>query len=219
MKADPEYVREHYGSLSDEELLAVDRADLVEMAQQCYDSELSKRGLVRPSAQKAKVPKTTSTELTMPSVELVEAEKEALGPGDKPGWLDGAAEVYSAYARPGSQPIELADARRVLEAAGIPCYQEMVEEPSEDEGSPPERRCRIVVPGKLNLWAASILERDLYNEGFENQWRAHLETLPDEDVVAMHPRLVFCNLYDRIDRANRVYEEELARRGLQAKPH
>jgi len=32
MQLDPEYLRQHYASLSDEALLAVDRAELVEMA-------------------------------------------------------------------------------------------------------------------------------------------------------------------------------------------
>jgi hypothetical protein len=33
MHLDPDYLRQHYSLLSDEALLAVDRADLVEMAQ------------------------------------------------------------------------------------------------------------------------------------------------------------------------------------------
>jgi hypothetical protein len=37
--------RQHFQSLSDEGLLAVNRKDLVEMACQCYDVELAQRGL------------------------------------------------------------------------------------------------------------------------------------------------------------------------------
>jgi hypothetical protein len=37
--------RRHFGMLSDEALLATRREDLVESAQECYDDELSRRGL------------------------------------------------------------------------------------------------------------------------------------------------------------------------------
>jgi phosphatidylserine/phosphatidylglycerophosphate/cardiolipin synthase-like enzyme len=45
MPTDPEYLRRHYASLSDEALLAIDRTELVETAQQSYDDELERRKL------------------------------------------------------------------------------------------------------------------------------------------------------------------------------
>jgi hypothetical protein len=45
MKADLDDFRRLYSSLNDEALLAIDRGELVPMAQQCYDAELSARGL------------------------------------------------------------------------------------------------------------------------------------------------------------------------------
>jgi hypothetical protein len=45
MQVDPEYLRRHYNSLSDEALLSIDRTDLVEIAQKCYDAELARREL------------------------------------------------------------------------------------------------------------------------------------------------------------------------------
>ena len=48
MPVDPEYLRQHYASLSEEGLLAIDRADLVELAQKCYDDELGRRGIAKP---------------------------------------------------------------------------------------------------------------------------------------------------------------------------
>jgi hypothetical protein len=45
MSIDPEEFRRHYASLSDEGLLEIDRDELVEMAQQCYDEELAQRGI------------------------------------------------------------------------------------------------------------------------------------------------------------------------------
>jgi hypothetical protein len=40
--------RRHYQSLSDEGLLAVNQEDLVEVARQCYDVEVARRGLKPP---------------------------------------------------------------------------------------------------------------------------------------------------------------------------
>ena len=46
MPVDPEYLRQYYASFSDEGLLAVNRAELTEIAQRLYDSELGQRGLL-----------------------------------------------------------------------------------------------------------------------------------------------------------------------------
>lgn len=46
MQIDPEEFRRHYASLSDEALLEIDRAELVDVAQHCYDEELAQRGIV-----------------------------------------------------------------------------------------------------------------------------------------------------------------------------
>jgi hypothetical protein len=45
MKADFEDFRRQYASLNDDALLAIEREELVPMAQQCYDAELASRGL------------------------------------------------------------------------------------------------------------------------------------------------------------------------------
>ena len=45
MQIDLESLRRHYSSLSDEELLALNRDDLIEMAQKCWDEEVERRGL------------------------------------------------------------------------------------------------------------------------------------------------------------------------------
>jgi hypothetical protein len=45
MQIDPEEFRRHYASLSDEGLLEIDRDELVDVAQQCYDEELAQRGI------------------------------------------------------------------------------------------------------------------------------------------------------------------------------
>ena len=46
------------------------------------------------------------------------------------------------------------------------------------------------------------------------EWKTHLEALSDDDLRAMSPQFAFCGLFDRIERVNRVYDEEVARRRL-----
>jgi hypothetical protein len=220
MKADPEIVREHYNSLSDEELLAENRADLVEIAQQYHDAEVSRRGLnAARKVRTADIPAAAPAQLDIPEEE--EAGTEVLSPGQKPEWLADAAEAYSVYVSHGSfEDPRVADASRALEAAGIPCYMELIElTPNEKEPPSATHRWRLMVPGNLTFRATSIVDRDVLNADFEVGWKAHLEMLSNNELVAMHPKTVFCNLFDRIERATRVYEEEMARRGLKLKSH
>ena len=51
MNIDAEDFRRQYASLNDEALLEMNRDDLVPMAQQCYDVELSARGLDKRSSK------------------------------------------------------------------------------------------------------------------------------------------------------------------------
>ena len=144
MPTDPEYLFRHHASLSDEALLEIDRAELVETAQKCYDDELERR-------------KLPSQRISLPGSAEVE---------DKPEWLGEANEVFSQlnYAGAVAAP-EIANARAALEAAGIPCFVDI----SDQEEEPPPQKSmkvwRLMVPGNLNQRAASILERDIFNCG------------------------------------------------------
>ena len=81
--------------------------------------------------------------------------------------------------------------------------------------SPSEtHRWRLMVPGKLNLRAASVLERDIFNAEFEAGWKMRLEEFSDEELREMNPQVAFCGLFDRIARVNKAYEEEIARRRM-----
>jgi Putative prokaryotic signal transducing protein len=51
MKADPEDFRRLYSSLNDDALLAIDRDELVPVAQECLDAEVAARGLAAPAAE------------------------------------------------------------------------------------------------------------------------------------------------------------------------
>jgi len=220
MQVDIAYLRRQYSALSDEALLAINRADLVEAAQQCYDAELDSRGLTRtPIAKRAAEKPKPAPE---PDSQLDPDDDQGtyllVDDGEEPDWLPDAAEVLSAYTLPGqTATADLAEARGVLEAEGIPCHLEALEEVDQPVSTPTVRqRVRLLVPGEMNLRAASILDRDLYNKDFETDWKGHLDQLSDEELRAMHPERVFCGLYDRIERIHRVYSEELARRGLRA---
>ena len=190
MPIDPKYLREQYASLSDEALMAINRADLVETAQRCYDDELARRRVTRP----------------------------APGEDDKPDWLEDASEVFSRVDRPGALPADdIADARDALQAEGIPCYLDLAELPKAEEApapNPPTHVWRVMVPGNLNLRATSVLDRDIFNADFEAEWKTHLETLSDDEVLEMNPEVVFCGLFDRVERVSRAYDEEIARRKL-----
>ncbi len=221
MQLDPEYLRQHYDSLSDEALLAVDRNELVEIAQKILDEEVARRALVplRGTRRTQIIP-------TPPDLHDEEAELDGEPPdaGDEPAWLEDAAEVYSRTVNPGTTPApDAVNARDVLQAAGIPCYLELCESTQEKNVSLEQTHYwRLLVPGELNLRATSVLERDIFNAEFEAQWKTHLEALTDEELRAMNPQVAFCGLFDRIERVSRAYDEEIARRRLKAesdRPH
>jgi hypothetical protein len=208
MPVDPEYLRQHYASLSDEALREINREELVKTAQQCYDYELGQR---EPASGRS-VPRADGHHAD----ENAEVDHEAPGTGDKPDWLEDAAEVYSRVDSPGTGPTaDVVDARDALEAAGISCYLDLFEIAEEKSVSErPTHRWRLMVPGNLNLHAASVLERDIFNAEFEAEWKTHLETLSDDELRTMTPQSAFCGLFDRIERVTKAYDEEIARRGL-----
>ena len=181
MDLDPDFLRAHYKSLSDDALLEVNRAELVDVAQGCYDDEMKQRGLAANG--------------TSPD-------------GQPPDWLDGAAEIYSAPDQRFGVPDTIVDGQKALQAAGIPSHVEFKE--PDEEGQTGE--WKLLVPGEVNLHATSILERDIFNQEFEDTWKTHLEMLSDDQLLAMTPQFVFCGLFDKVERVNRVYAEEIARR-------
>lgn len=196
MKLDTEFLRQHYAAMSDEELQSVERDDLVGAAQQIFDEEVASRESAEPEAAPARRGMAPQNQ---------EIEQD---------WLEDAAEAYSSYARPGTtDPSEgSVDARDALEAAGIPAHLDLQEDAEQE---PQMRyRWRVLVPGKLIHRAASVLDRDIFNAEFEAQWRTHLELLSDEELRVMDPQYAFCGLYDRLERINRAYDEELERRGI-----
>jgi hypothetical protein len=211
MPADPQYLRQHYASLSDQALLAINRNDLVETAQKCYDDEVGRRKL---AARTGRAPDAAHE--SVETEEELSPAPEAPDLDDEPDWLEDAAEVLSRAAQAGSVPADaMMDAQNVLEDAGVPCFLDLSEIPKTDLASPrPTHLWRLMVPFNLNLHAASVLDRDIFNEDFEAAWKANLETLSDEELRGMKPEVAFCGLFDRVERVTRAYAEELARRKL-----
>jgi hypothetical protein len=214
MPVDPEYLRQHYGSLSDEALLEIARADLVPAAQKLYDDEVGRRQLgPRRGPPKAHTPSVVRAPES--AVEKPKVAGDGHADGDKPDWLEDAAEIHARADRPGMPPSDdVADARQVLEAAGIPCYLQMQDLPEKEVVNPATRVWRVLVPGHLGQHAMSVLERDIFNEDFVGGWRSQMEMLTDEELRAITPQVAFCGLFDRVERVTRAYDEELARRGL-----
>jgi len=206
MPVDIENLRRHYASLSDDALLEVNRAELVAAAQNCYDEEITRRGL------------SASNEVTREQGEI-EAGVVLTRDENEPEWIEEAAEVYSILLRPGmTGATDIDAARSALLEAGVPCFLDVLEEPSDDPNIQPTQRWRILVPGELNLQATSILERDIFNEEFEAVWRHHLEALSDEELQATEPQDVLCGLFDRVQRVLQAYEDEWEKRGLPVSP-
>jgi len=178
----------HYASLSDEELLAIDQDELTDLALGCYKAEISRRHFDEDPAASPQTRIHTPIEVP-------------------PDWLDTAASACSFAASSGRRYAEDAErACNILLDAGIPA--EAVGE--EREGEPD--LLHVMVPGALSLKAASILDRDLFNEEMEESWRTHFEELSDEQLRALHPDDLCAGLLDRAARLKRVYEEALAQR-------
>ena len=197
MKLDLEALRRHYQSLSDDALLAMDREELVEAAQHCYDEELAERGL-------------TSQEEAQAGQEYGEADFET---GEDADWLQDAACACSFVSQPGgSAATDAGNARGALQEAGIPCQVSAIEVSAASGDQPAQLEYRVMVPGALNLIATSILDKEVFNPQLEADWRTHFQELSDEEMRALHPDVICAGLVDRIARLKRAYGDELARR-------
>lgn len=69
-----------------------------------------------------------------------------------------------------------------------------------------------MVPGGLNLEAASVLDKEIFNAEVEAEWRAHFAVLTDEELLGVDQEILFGGLLDRIERVRRAYDEEVTRR-------
>jgi hypothetical protein len=184
-------LRRHYASLSEQELLAIDRADLTTIAQGCYDDEVAQRQIAPP------------------------LENGTLDGESEPEWVKDAACACSFDASPrnNSAP-DLEEARNILESAGIPCYVKVSQLDESGCGPQPRVVYELLVPGGVNLSAISILDKELFNSRLEAEWRIHLQELSDEDFDALNLEDLTAGLLDRVHRLEQAYTEEQTRRDL-----
>ncbi len=194
--------------LSDEALYALNRTDLIEMARACYDEEVARRkaALQQHEEQDDNIPASLDDQIEFDDELDIDTEAS-------PDWLDDAACACAFSVNPGAPYTpDLAKARAVLRAAGIPCHitLDQVETP---QNAPRVRSeyC-VMVPGALNLHATSVLDRDLFNADQEENWRTHLEALSDEELRQLSPQVFCAGLLDRAARLKKAYEQEVARR-------
>jgi hypothetical protein len=61
---------------------------------------------------------------------------------------------------------------------------------------------------------ASFLERDIFSEEYDIEWRAHLAILSDRDLLTLDPEIFCAGLLARLARIKKAYAEEMARRKL-----
>jgi hypothetical protein len=71
-----------------------------------------------------------------------------------------------------------------VQIAGVPCHEEVV--PPDGESF---TEFRLLVPGKLEMQARSIFEKEFDNAEAEDQWRNHLQVLIDDEVLALPPEV------------------------------
>ena len=194
MELDPEDLRRQYAMLSDEALVALDRSELVEVAQQAYDQELHRRRLTSDVGE-------------------YDVDHDDGTGGPRPAWLDDAACAADFESSPGRNAApDAANAREVLETAGIPCYLDVQKLDPQGRGPQPQYELRLLVPGKFNLEAISVLDKEIFNAEIEADYRTHFEQLSNEELRAVRPEVLMAGLSDRIERLTRAYTEEVERR-------
>jgi hypothetical protein len=198
VQIDLESLRRHYRSISDEELLALNRDDLIEVAQKCWDEEVERRGLDELRESDA-----------ASDDEAGEAEASLEG-GLDPDWLQDAVCSCSFVGDPGGSPAS--DAVKVLDDAGIPCEVTTVEVSSALGRHSAEYEYRVMVPAALTLKASSILDKEIFNPQLEADWRLHFQSLTDGELGALNPNVICIGLADRIARLKRAYNDEVTRR-------
>jgi hypothetical protein len=197
MPIDAEHLRQHYASLSDDEFDELVRDDLTDVAQKCYDHEFERRGLRRSREE--------TPDVARPRTALPEESDE---------FEDEEPFVVCAFRVDGDAAHSASEARSALEASGVPCRIEVQE--VEDESTGPRRwtEYQVIVPNGLSLQATSVLDKEVFNIKMESDWKTHLETLSDEQLLRLDADALCEGLLDRAARLKKTYKEEVQRRGL-----
>lgn len=185
--------------MSDEQLLDIDPAELSDVARPIYDAETAARGLFETGQDEA-------------VEEVTDIVYEGETPGQPPDWIEYAAVACVFPTRSPDADEPATNAHGALEAGGIPCHVVLIKEDLQRPGTPPRYEFRILVPSPLLWHATSVLDRDLFNQDQDDEFRAHLAGLEDEEFQMLDPGLICAGLLDRVARLKQAYVDELARR-------
>ena len=173
----PEQLRQHYASLSDDELLAMNRDDLTEVAAKVYDLEMGRRALT-PVEDEESIEGNHSFRPS--SAETTEATDEEDSTDEK--FVAGTFVDHSGN----SAAADAEDARRALRASGIPCELEVQDSPAETTYSERQVAYHVVVPAEFTLQATSVLDKEVFNPRIAEEWRTHLSGLTDNQLLALN---------------------------------
>lgn len=215
MRIDPEDLRRHYQSLSDEGLLDINRSDLAPVAQRFYDQEMARRKLDHPPEQEQEEEAyDRPLPVFRPGEDRDLASELGDGDGPPPDWLEDAACPWSTYIHPNSDHTDTgAEVQTALRDAGIP-NRVVIKPPEPEPPWKPRSLYCVMVPGELGARAYNVVERKVFNRIAEAEWRSQLQAFSDEELRALNPEDFWGALLDRADRMKRAYLEEIARRKL-----
>ena len=204
MSIDSEQLRRRYASLTDEELLSIERQDLTQVAQRLFDAEVQRR---RFHAGDEEHDLADDAGHTGPFHVSAEDELE-----DHAGWLENGFPIAVFSGTP-AEVSDAADARSALLAAGIPCEitQHQVD-PEEEPVALPYQEYRVMVPAGLSMQAASVLDIAIFNTRLEADWKTQLESLSDEELGRLSIDSLCAGLIDRAERLRKIYKAEISRR-------
>jgi len=218
MRIDPEDLRRHYESLSDEGLLDINRDDLVDVARGIYDQEIARRGLdgLAEPDEEAYDSGAAADELDEAGDGADEPGPDEDDDGPPPAWLEDAGCPYSTYGMPGGDYAgSVPEVREVLRSARIPS-RVVVKPPEPERPQTPRSLFSVMVPGELTQRAYSLIERRVFNPQAEADWRTHLLGLSDEELRRLRLDDFCGSLLDKAERLKRAYLDEIARRKLKA---
>jgi hypothetical protein len=202
MTVNPDQLHQHYASLSDEALLAIDPNDLTEIAQKYYAGEIERRGLALPQSE-------SSDDVNSAMEEWEEDETGVEGDDDEPFIACAFSEIPN-----GSSAADAEDAYRALKKAGIPCRIEVHAIETETGNNEQQTERQVIVPAAYSLHATSVLDRDLFNPRVVSDWKTHLQSLTDDQFLRLNVDDMCAGLLDRAARLKGAYMEERRRRNL-----
>jgi hypothetical protein len=198
MQIDLQELQQHYSAMDEDQLLSIDREDLTKEAQSVYDYEIKRRKFNKKIITKENAEE--GADVFNRKHVFFDDERE------DSGQMENGACACSFTEQHGSDAARTAaKAMEALQAAEIPCW---IAETKEEE----HKTLNVMVPGSLIMHATSIVDRDVFNDEYEFEWRTHLESLSDKELSILDPQLICAGMLDRVARIKKTYAAEMTRR-------